>query len=128
LAVAISREQVIEYLSALSPSALHDLMLELEDLWGIERPGIGPQYVTLGAPLWPPDSEWEPEFSVILREVGPHRVAVIRTVRAGLNVSISEARALVDSAPVTLREHLNHYEVEQLHNALRAVGAEVDVR
>ena len=126
-AVAVTREQVIEYLSALTPERLRDLIVELEDIWGIERSVCSPSgddsevfLLTNVGPV-----AWE----VVLLEPGPQRVAVIRAVREGSpSLSLGEARALVDSVPVAVREGLDRYEAHELLERLRALGAVVELR
>jgi large subunit ribosomal protein L7/L12 len=127
LAVAVTREQVIEYLSALPPERLRELIAELEDIWGIEQSAGSPPVddgemflLTNVGPV-----EWD----VVLLEPGPQRIAIIRAVReSSPSLSLGEARALVDAAPVAVREGLDRYDAHVLLERLRALGAVAELR
>jgi large subunit ribosomal protein L7/L12 len=126
--VAITREQVIDYLSALSPERTRELISELEELWGIARPRYpehildrffrtsNPGPITLG---------WD----LVLLEPGPQRIAVIRAMcELSQGLSLGEARTLVDSAPVVIREALDRHDANALLERLRALGAAAELR
>lgn len=124
--VPVTREQVVDYLTALSPEQLRELIVELEDLWSIERPAtVEPRYVTMGVALDGPEL---PVWSVILLDTGPQRIAVVKALREHSARSLSELKALVDAAPSEIAIELPRTEAEALHDRLVALGAKVELR
>ena len=122
----ISKAEAIAYLSALSPDELQDLLLDLEEMWGLERLQVPDRHSTMGMPLYM-GMPIEPDL--FLLDPGPRRVLVMKALREGLGVSLKSAKALVDGAPGSLL--LAGAEAdrrEELTRALRSLGAKVEVR
>lgn len=126
--MALTREQVVAYLSALSPAELHELIRELEHIWGLERSVGSPSPSGEHREMFMVSNLGPEGWDVVLLEVGPQRIAMIVALREGSNLSLGEARALVDAAPVTVREELTRWEAGELVERLRAVGATVELR
>ncbi|WAS90247.1 ribosomal protein L7/L12 [Nannocystis punicea] len=127
--VAVTREDVVAYLSRLGPVELQELLLELEDRWGMEPVYTGPEYVIMGAPLDGPFVEMGiPEFDVVLVWAGPHRVQVMKALRAAVpKLSLADVMVMADQTPsVVMRGH--HSEVHALRMALEELGAKVEIR
>ena len=68
------------------------------------------------------------EFDVILVEVGPQKIQVIKAVRAETNLGLKEAKALVDEAPKPVKEGVPKEEAEKTREALVAAGATAEVK
>ena len=73
---------------------------------------------------------WGDGYSVILRQVGPNRIKVIKVLRQfyGLRVDMSYIKEIVDSLPKTVRENTSREEAEKLQKMLEAAGATAEVR
>jgi large subunit ribosomal protein L7/L12 len=127
--VAITRDEVVAYLGALGPGELQDLILELEDLWGMEPAYTGPVHVTMGAPL---DDPWEmgiPEYEVVLLSSGARRVQVMKALREEVTtLGLAEVRAMVEQTPSVILRGVSQREANALQQALEAVGAKVEIR
>lgn len=128
--MAVTREEVIAYLSGLGPRELQELILELEDLWDIERPFIGRRArPTMGTP-WPErvETRWAVVSELVLSSAGARRVQVMKAIREVTPIGLAEARALVEGAPsVVLRDHPEP-EMLALLRELEALGATVEIR
>ncbi len=121
----ISKAQAIAYLSALSPDELQDLLLDLEELWDIERLHVPTRHPTMGMPIYM-GMPIEPDLLLI--DPGPRRVLVMKTLRQQLGVSLKAAKALVDGAPSLLLEGAEPERRDELTQALRPLGAKTEVR
>ncbi len=122
----INKAQAIAYLSALSPDELQDLLLDLEELWGLERLQAPDQHPSMGAPL---DMGMPLQPDLLLVDPGPQRVPVMKALREQLGVDLKGAKALVDAAPGSLLlEGADKERRDELAQALRSLGAKIEVR
>jgi large subunit ribosomal protein L7/L12 len=126
--VAVAREDVVAWLSRLGPAELQELILELEDRWGMEPVYAGPEYVVMGAPLCDPIEMGVPEFEVVLLWAGPHRVQTMKTLREAVpRLSLAEVMVLAEQTPSVVMRGV-HREVHELRRALEELGAKVEIR
>ncbi|RLS66881.1 MAG: 50S ribosomal protein L7/L12 [Planctomycetota bacterium] len=89
--------------------------------YGIE-PAAGAVMMSAGAAA--PAVVEKTEFNVVLKAVGASKINVIKAVREATGLGLAEAKALVDSAPKTVKENLGKDEANKLVEALKAAGAE----
>jgi large subunit ribosomal protein L7/L12 len=68
------------------------------------------------------------EFNVILTEIGPTKVQVIKEVRAATGLGLKEAKDLVDGAPKAVKEGLPKEEAEELKAKLEAAGGKAEIK
>lgn len=73
-------------------------------------------------------AEEQTEFDVILTSFGTAKLAVVKAVKSALGVGLKDAKALVDSAPGTLKEKVSKEDADALKEALEAAGASVEVK
>lgn len=124
--MAVTKDQVIEYLEGLNIIQLNDLVKELEEKWDVKAASGGGVMVAAA-----PEAEAaaEPtEFNVILAEVGPNKINVIKEVRSLLGLPLKEAKDLVDSAPSTVKEGVDKDEAEDIKKKIEATGAKAEVK
>lgn len=123
----LTNDQVVDYLSNLTIMQVKDLVDELEDKWGVSAAAA----VAVAAPAdgGAADAvEEQTEFDVILTEIGPKKIAVIKAVREATGLGLKEAKELVDSAPKAVKEGISKGESEELSKALEDAGASVEVK
>ncbi|MFT3769158.1 MAG: ribosomal protein L7/L12 [Minicystis sp.] len=120
----LSREEVIGYLEGLSGEELLDLADEI-----LTRLGAPPLPRPEPVPVTTMGEMIRDVFSVRLRDPGPRKIEVITFVRRSLRypIGLSEAKALVERAPVELVEGLTEAEAKDLVQELAALGATADV-
>jgi large subunit ribosomal protein L7/L12 len=76
-----------------------------------------------------PAPEAKTAFDVILKEVGPNKIGVIKEVRAAVaGLGLAEAKALVEGAPKTVREGATKEEAEEIKKKLEAAGAKAEIK
>ncbi len=71
--------------------------------------------------------EEKSEFDVVLKEVGPNKIQVIKAVRGETSLGLKEAKALVDSAPKPIKEGVAKEEAEKIKKVLEDAGAVVEL-
>ncbi|WMC20201.1 MAG: 50S ribosomal protein L7/L12 [Enterobacteriaceae bacterium PSpyr] len=72
--------------------------------------------------------EEKTEFNVILKSYGTNKISVIKAVRSAINLGLKEAKDLVESAPVILKEKLNKLDSENLKKKIEISGAIIDIK
>src|SRR5437763_1456577 len=124
-------EKLVEQLSGLTVLEIADLVKKLEEKWGVSA--AAPVAVAAapagGGAAAAPAVEEKTAFDVILSEVGPNKIAVIKEVRAAVSgLGLAEAKALVESAPKPIREGVTKQEAEDIKKKVEGAGAKVDIK
>lgn len=127
--MSLTREDVIRYLEGLSGEELGALADEVLARLGVP-PAPQPTYRLMGAAVSDVVEMGIPLFDVVLHSHGADKLAVIRLVRRvlGLDVSLAEAKRLVESAPAVIWRDLRRSEALELVEELRKAGAVAEVR
>ncbi|MDR4496547.1 MAG: 50S ribosomal protein L7/L12 [Candidatus Scalindua sp.] len=73
-------------------------------------------------------AEEKSSFDVILKDVGPNKIQVIKAVRAETSLGLKEAKALVDSAPKPIKEGVSKEEAEKIKKSIEESGAVVELK
>ena len=123
--------QIVEQLSALTVLEIADLVKKLEEKWGVSA--AAPVTVAAapagGAGAAAPPPEEQTAFDVILKEIGPNKIAVIKEVRASVaGLGLAEAKALVEGAPKAVKEGVTKQEAEDIKKKIEAAGAKVEIK
>jgi len=128
--MAVTREQVVEYIKGMSLLEASELVRELEQIFGVSAaaavaaPAIGVAPATsAAAPV-----EEKTEFDVILTSAGANKINVIKVVREITSLGLKEAKDLVDSAPKAIKEGIPKEEAEAIKKKLTDAGATVEVK
>ena len=88
---------------------------------------VSPGWTTCGTAA--PAVEEKTAFDVILKEIGPNKIAVIKEVRASVaGLGLAEAKALVESAPKPVKEGVTKQEAEEIKKKIEAAGAKVEIK
>jgi large subunit ribosomal protein L7/L12 len=123
----VTKEQAIEFLSSLTVVQIAELVKELETKWGVSA--AAPVAVAPSTGSGPAaQAEAQTEFTLVLKEAGANKIAVIKEVRTLTGLGLKEAKDLVDGAPKTLKEGMKKEEVEAAKKVLEAAGAKVEVK
>ena len=119
-------EKLVDQLSALTVLESADLAKALEEKWGVSAAAA----VAVAGPAAAaaPAAEEQTEFDVILTGDGGNKIAVIKEVRAITNLGLTEAKALVESAPKAIKEGVNKAEAEDIKAKILAAGGTVELK
>jgi large subunit ribosomal protein L7/L12 len=122
----ITKDQVIEWLSAQSVLDIANLVKDLETKWGVSA--AAPVVVAAAGAAAAAPAEEKTTFDVILKGKGATPINVIKEVRAITGLGLKEAKDLVDGAPKPVKEGVSKDEAKDIETKLKAAGAEVEVK
>ena len=125
--MAVTHEQVIEFLSNLTVMELSSMVKELEEKWGVSAAAP----VMMGAAAGPAEVEQEEEpteFDVILLNYGDKKIAVIKEARALTGLGLKDAKELVETPNSKVKEAVSKEEAEKVKEKLESAGASVEVK
>jgi large subunit ribosomal protein L7/L12 len=130
--MAITKDDVVEYLKGMTLLEASELVKELEEVFGVSAAAAAAPMM-MAAPAGDGGgaaaAEEKDSFDVILTAAGGNKIAVIKVVRevvAGLG--LKEAKDLVDGAPKALKEGVSKDEAEEIKTKLTEAGASVEVK
>ena len=127
--MAITKEDVIEYISNMSVLELSELIKELEDKFGVSAAApVAVASAGLVAGAEDAAAEEQTEFDVILTDFGSQKIKVIKEVRAITSLGLKEAKDLVESAPKAIKEAVSKDEAEKIKEQVESVGAKVEIK
>jgi large subunit ribosomal protein L7/L12 len=124
----ITKDQVIEWLSAQTVLDLATLVKDLEGKWGVSAAAAVAAGPAAGAAAAAPAAEAQTEFTVILKAAGANKIGVIKEVRAITGLGLKEAKDLVEGAPKPVKENAPKAEAEEIKKKLEAAGAAVELK
>ena len=124
----ITKDQVIEWLSAQPVLELATLVKDLEGKWGVSAAAAAAPAAAGGAGAAAPAAEAQTEFTVVLKEAGANKIGVIKEVRAITGLGLKEAKDLVEGAPKPVKENAPKAEAEDIKKKLEAAGAKVELK
>jgi len=125
-------ETLVAELSKMTVLELMELKTALEDKWGVKA-AAGMPMMMAAAPAAAAAVPAEPveeqtEFDVILKEVGPKKIDVIKVVRALTNLGLKEAKDLVEGAPKPVLEGVSKDSATDAKKKLEEVSAVIEVK
>jgi large subunit ribosomal protein L7/L12 len=123
--MAITKEDVLEYISGLSVLELSELVKEFEEKFGVSAQ---PTVVAGAGGAGGEAAEEKTEFDVILKDAGAKKINVIKAVRALTGLGLKEAKEAVESAPTVLKEGISKDDAEEAKKQLEEAGASVEIK
>ena len=128
--MAVSKEDVIEFISNMSVLELSELVSELEEKFGVSA--AAPVAVAAGPAVGGGDAggaaEEKTEFDVILTSAGDKKIGVIKEVRAITSLGLKEAKELVEGAPTPIKEAVAKDEAEDIKAKIEGAGGSVEIK
>ncbi len=127
----LNQQQVVDYIKGISVLELSQLVKTLEKELGVSAAAAMPMAMPAGggagaaaaAPV-----EEQTEFTVVLTEVGPNKINVIKVVREVTSLGLKEAKDLVEGAPKPVKEAIPKEEAATIKKKFEDVGAKVEVK
>ena len=123
--MAISKEDVLEYISGLSVLELSELVKEFEEKFGVSA---APVMMAGGAGDAGAAAEEKTEFDVVLVEAGAKKINAIKTVRAITGLGLKEAKEAVESVPTVLKEAISKEDAEAIVKQVEEAGAKAEIK
>jgi len=122
--MALTKDEVVDFLSAMPVIELAEFIKTLEEKWGVSAAapvaaaGAGAAAVV----------EEKTAFDVVLMDAGANKINVIKEVRAVTGLGLKEAKDLVEGAPKTLKEGVTKEEAAKLKEQIEKAGAKVTIK
>lgn len=124
--MAISKNDVLEYISGLSVLELSELVKEFEEKFSVSA---APVVVAGGAGAGGAvAAEEKTEFNVVLTDAGANKIGVIKVVRALTGLGLKEAKDAVEQTPSVLKEAISKEDAEKAKKDLEEAGAKVELK
>lgn len=125
--MAANLDKIVEELSTLTVLEAAELSKKLEEAWGVSAAAPVAVATVAGAA---PDAaaEEKTEFDVILTDAGSSKIGVIKIVREITGLGLTEAKALVESAPKAIKEGVSKDDAKSIKEKLEGVGAKVELK
>ena len=129
--MAVTKDEVVEFLKGMTLLEASELVKELEEVFGVSAAAAS----VAAAPAAnngdgaAPAAEEQTAFDVIITSAGGNKISVIKIVRevvAGLG--LKEAKELVDAAPKAIKEGVSKDEAEEIKTKLTEAGATVEIK
>ncbi len=119
-------EKIVAAVEELTVLELNELVKAIEEKFGVSA--AAPVMVAGGAVAGGGDAEEKSEFDVILAEVGPNKMAIIKAVKEITSLGLKEAKELVDNAPKPIKEGASKADAEDIQKKLEEQGAKVELK
>jgi len=122
--------EILEKIEKMSVLELADLVKALEEKFGVTAamPVAMPANAGGATASDEVKEEEKTDFEVVLKEVGPNKIKVIKEIRTITALGLKESKDLVDGAPNKIKEHVDKKEAEGIKGKLEAVGAVVEIK
>ena len=118
---------LVEEIKKLTVMEVSELVKKLEEEFGVSA--AAPVAVMGGAAAGAPAAaEEKSEFTVVLKEAGANKIAVIKIVKELTGLGLGEAKALVDGAPKEIKENVPAEEAKAIEAKLKEAGATVELK
>ena len=124
--MALSNAEIIEALEAKPLMEIVGLVKEMEEKWGVSAAAAVAVAPATGGEV--AEEEEQTEFNVVMTSFGASKVQVIKVVRAITSLGLKEAKELVESAPVNVREAIPRDEAEGVVQQLEEAGATCEIK
>jgi large subunit ribosomal protein L7/L12 len=125
-----TKEEILEGIKGLSVLDVSWLVKQLETTFGVSAAApvamavaAAPAAAAAAAPV-----EEKTEFTVMLQEVGPNRINVIKAVREATGLGLKEAKDLVEAAPKEVKAGVNKEEADKIKKLLEDAGAKAQLK
>ena len=119
-------KKFVEEVKGLSVVELNDLVKMLEEEFGVSAAAAVVAGGAQGGAA--AQAEEKTEFTVVLKEAGANKIAVIKAVREITGLGLGEAKALVDGAPKSVKENVPAEEAKAMEAKLKEAGATVELK
>ena len=126
--MAMSQEEVVEYLSGLTVMQISDLTKTLENKWGVKAAPVAVAGVAAAAGDGAAAAVEQTEFTVVLKEAGTNKIQVIKAVREITGLGLKEAKDLVDGSPKDVKVDVSKQEAEEIKTKITEAGGTVEIK
>ena len=120
--------KLMEEIKGMSVLELNDFVKALEEEFGVSAAAMAVAAPAAGAGEAAPAAEEQTEFTVVLKEIGGNKIAVIKAVREITGLGLGDAKALVEGAPSNGKEGVSKDAANEIATKLKEAGATVELK
>lgn len=120
--------KILEEIKGMTVLELNDLVKAIETEFGVSAAAMAVAAPAAGGAAAAPQEEEQTEFTIVLKEVGANKIAVIKVVREITGLGLAEAKGLVDKAPSNIKEGVAKEAAQEFANKLKEAGATVELK
>ena len=120
--------KLMEEIKGMSVLELNDFVKDLEEEFGVSAAAMAVAAPAAGAGEAAPAAEEQTEFTVVLKEIGGNKIAVIKAVREITGLGLGDANALVEGAPSNVKEGVSKDAANEIATKLKEAGATVELK
>lgn len=120
--------KLMEEIKGMSVLELNDFVKALEEEFGVSAAAMAVAAPAAGAGEAAPATEEQTEFTVVLKEIGGNKIAVIKAVREITGLGLGDAKALVEGAPSNVKEGVSKDAANEIATKLKEAGATVELK
>ncbi len=126
--MAVSKAEILDAIAGMTVLELSEMIKEMEEKFGVSAAAAAVAAPAAGGGAPAAAVEEQTEFDVILAEIGPNKVNVIKAVREITGLGLKEAKDLVDGAPKPVKEAIPKADAEAAKKKLEDAGAKADIK
>ena len=123
--MAVTKEDVLEFISGLSVLELSELVKEFEEKFGVSAQPVAVAGVAADAGA---AAEEKTEFDVVITDAGDKKINVIKVVRGLTGLGLKEAKDATENVPSTIKEGVDKETAEDAKKQLEEAGAKVEIK
>ena len=120
-------KKILDEIKELTVVELNELVKALEGEFGVSAAAMAVAAPAAGGAAAAAEEE-KSEFTVVLKEAGANKIAVIKAVREITGLGLGEAKALVDGAPATVKENVAKEAADEMAAKLKEAGATIELK
>lgn len=124
----MTKDELIQTIGNMTVFELADLIKAMEERFGVSAAPVAMAAAPVAAVEEAEPEEEKTEFDVILKDIGPNKIQVIKVAREATNLGLKAAKDLVEAAPTAIKEAIAKADAEALKAQLEAVGAKVEIK
>ncbi|MDO8473616.1 MAG: 50S ribosomal protein L7/L12 [Dehalococcoidia bacterium] len=125
----LTKDEMIAAIKGMTVLELSDLVKALETEFGVTAAmPVAAAAPAAGGAAAAPAAEEQTEFTVILKEIGPNKINVIKAIRELTSLGLKEAKELVEAAPKSVKEGVNKQEAATIKEKLETAGAKAEIK
>ncbi len=131
MATKLSQDDLLEAIDGMTVLELSEFIKAFEERYGVTAAAPAAAAVAAapaGGEAAADEAAEQTEFEVVLTEIGPNKIPVIKVVRELTGLGLKEAKDVVDAAPKAVKEGVDKDEAEKIKAALEEQGAKVDIK
>lgn len=118
----MNKDQIIDAVEKMTIIELNELVKAIEEKWGVSAAAVAVAGPAAAA------AEEKSEFDVELTAAGEQKIAVIKAVKEALALGLAEAKTMVESAPVMMKQGMKKEDAEALKKKVEEAGGKVTLK